>query len=74
MIDIGLLHPPANISKINKVSPRDTAVAGTEINQDAQSVKQVLPKNKRRQHEIKALVDCLCHRENRNVPSIDIEV
>ncbi len=81
MINIGPLHPPVSTPKTKK-SSRDAAVAGTEINKDAQRVNQELPKKKRRgkdrrQRNIKPLIDLRSNRDRRqdpDAPSIDIEV
>ena len=83
MINIGPIHPPVSTPTINKRESRDAAVAGTEINKDAQRVNQELPKKKkrrgkdRRQRNIKPLIDLRVsadRRENPDVPSIDIEI
>lgn len=82
MINIGPLHPPVSTPKINKTHSRDAAVAGTEINKDAQRVEQQPKKKKRRgkerrQKNIKPLIDLRVsadRRENADTPSVNIKI
>jgi len=82
MINFGPLHPPVSTPKINKNTSRDAAVAGTEINKDAQRVEQKPLKKKRRgkdrrKKNIKPLIDLRVsadRRENPDIPSVDIKI
>lgn len=82
MINIGPLHPPVSTPKVKKASSRDAAVAGTEINKDAQRVAQQPRQKKRRgkdrrQRNIKPLIDLRVsgdRREDPDTPSVDIKI
>jgi hypothetical protein len=81
MINIGSLNPPVNTPKVQKKTSRSAAVAGTEINKDAQNVPQSVSKKRRgkdrRQRNMKPLIELRSgrdRRDNPDTPSIDIEV
>jgi hypothetical protein len=82
MINIGPLNPPVSTPKTLKKSSRHAAVAGSEINKDAQKVAPPVQQKKRRgkdrrQRNMKPLIDLRSgrdRRDNPDAPSIDIEV
>jgi len=83
MFYTGPLLPPVSTPKVRTTTSRDAAVAGTEINKDAQPVSyQYLPKKRRdkkdrRRRNIKPLIDLRISRDRRedpDVPSIDIKI
>ncbi|MGH1485916.1 MAG: hypothetical protein ACRBCI_06810 [Cellvibrionaceae bacterium] len=81
MININSLTPPVNTPKVKKMTSKSAAVAGTEINKDAQRVFVDQQKKRRgkdrRKKNMKPLIDLRSGRDRRddpNIPSIDIEV
>ena len=83
MINFGPLLPPVSTPKTTKVSPKEAAVAGSEINKDPMAVPTPLPKQQqrrgkdRRQRHQRPLIELRSgrdRRENAQTPSIDINV